>query len=1022
MRVNVKQLTSSLITVGVIFIIFFILYYITSPFSEKPKVENGRLDLSNWEFVEDGAAAISGSWEFYPQRLLSPDKLPTGSTDMIIVPGQWESKTSLSQPSKGSATYNVKVILPEHHKHLALKVQNIWMSHRLFINGKLVKEMGRPSESPDSNVSKNTPYIVIIDPADELDICIQVTNYKYYTGGIVHPVLLGDVEEMEKSVQFSVGSDMAGFFLFLLFGVYHIHIYQMRGKEPTYLYSGIYMILMSFTIITSGEKLLMKLADNMPFEVLYRFQDLCISLSFPILVFFIRSFQSDTINRRMSRIIIIPTMIYPVLVLAAPFNFYIELKPYITIYGSIMLFFLAFRLTYILVRNQKNQADKIFSNELKYVVVCIAFIAVMFFDSIIYYSSMSSNNLIGRLSQMGFLISLNLLMARRFTNNVNKVEALSDKLEKANKIKDEFLFRTSHGLKFPLQEISNITNHLMLDEQTALTPKQRKNLALMLDTSKKLSIMVNDMTDVIRLRYGDISLNITTVDLYVACQIIFQLLSFNVKGRELKLVNSIDSMTFVEVDENRLRQILYNVVSNAINDCQYGVIEARSVVKDGAVLLALSIAGIGINGEEWEKKFEDPYETDAIIGNPKNGSGLGLYISRQLARKMGGDIWISELEVGTGVIVNVRLPEGVTANTLKINNENDFDIVNSAATGQEKPYLRDKPEKELKHILIVDDNASNIHVLSLILEEDFKISVAHNGNTALEMVKNNRIDIVITDMIMPGMSGIELTQNIRRYYSVIKLPVIISIIRSSTQEIELAYQAGANDYISLPFTAEEVKFKVKGVLQLTDAMEMALRNENAFLQAQIKPHFIYNALSNIIALCYEDGERAAELLSLLSRYLRFIFQTDSSFSKISINQELDIIKAYVEIEKLRFGERLQYEVYVDEELLEEELPIPPLLLQPLIENSIRHGLFNKIGQGKVSLSITQGDGFVYMVVEDDGVGIGEDQLYRLMNEDGGKGVGIKNIRKRVGIYSGASFSIDSELDKGTKCKLFLPKA
>ena len=241
------------------------------------------------------------------------------------------------------------------------------------------------------------------------------------------------------------------------------------------------------------------------------------------------------------------------------------------------------------------------------------------------------------------------------------------------------------------------------------------------------------------------------------------------------------------------------------------------------------------------------------------------------------------------------------------------------------------------------------------------------------------------------------------------------------REIELAYQNGANDYITKPFTEEEINWRVRTLLKLTDTMERALENESAFLQAQIKPHFIYNALSNIIALCYEDGERAAELLSLLSRYLRYIFQRDQRQQTILLIQEFDIINTYVEIERLRFGGRLHFETYIDPAVQESKMQIPALLIQPLVENAIRHGLFNKQGDGTVSLSITEGEGFIRIVVEDDGVGMSDDEVYRILNEKNGKGVGIKNIQQRIAALPKAAFLIDSELEKGTRCILFLPR-
>ncbi|WP_242836588.1 ATP-binding protein [Clostridium sp. BNL1100] len=969
------------------------------------------MDLSNWNFKEDGIAFLNGKWSFYPEKLLGPKELSSAEAYLIKVPGSWATEKSYIQPLKGSGTYHLSIKLHPETGRMALKVQNIWMAHRLYINGLLVKEMGLPAKDYSNYKAKNTPYLIYIEPTNQLDIVLQVSNQTYYSGGIVHPILLGGDQSMEMKSYLSFGIEMAGFFLFLLFGIYHLQMYQMRDKDSTYLYSGIYMVLMSFVIITSGEKLFMRILYNIPFDIAYKLQDFCIFSSFIILVLFVQSLEPATVNKKTAAVVMLPVMIYLICVITTPCYFYINFKSYMSVYMNILMFALIFRLIYILLQKQDIKMP---IGEFCTVVACVTFIAVTFLEALLYHSGYVNTNLIGKLSLLGFLISLNTLMARRFTNKMNEVQALSEELKKSNKIKDEFLARTSHEIKTPLHGIINISSHLMKEKEFNLTEKQRDNISLIQNTSMKLSLLVNDLIDVIKLRHEDLQLQTMTVDLYVIIQVVFQLLSFELEGKALRFVNRVKPMTFVEADENRLRQILYNITINAVKHTAKGEIVARANLEEGNVVLELSDTGTGIPVEQWELVFQDSYHGSLPDEYSHNGMGLGLYICRQLARKMNGEVWISDSIIGEGTTLSVRLPQG------KLNhgcNVAEQAIVKRDDLNRHVP--RPVEMHNLKKLLLVDDEPTNIRVLSLMLDEEFELFIAYQGEEALKLLQKHRIDLMIVDMMMPGMSGIELTQRIRKTHSVIKLPIIIATVRDSEKDIELAYQAGANDYITKPFTAQEIQSRVKVLLQLTDAMETALQNEIAFLQVQIKPHFIYNALSNIIALCHEDGERAAEMLSILSKYLRYIFQVDKVRHMLQLQQELDIIKAYVEIEKLRFGDRLRYDAYIDSGI--EEIMMPALLIQPLIENAIRHGLFNKVGQGRVSLTITEGDEFIRIVVEDDGVGMSDDQVYHLMHRDTGKGVGVKNIRKRVESFPKASFLIDSELEKGTRCILFLPK-
>lgn len=1012
-NIYVKLSLRIILAVSIVMLFLSVFYYFELPNSKSPQAVKGYLDLSAWDFTAEKTVFLNGEWDFYPGRLLQPTALLSEPHGFIKVPGGWKTKgEAYVQPDRGNGTYHLSVKLPKLQEPFALKIQNIWMAHRLFINGELVKEEGVPADNLQDYRPENTPYLIVLEPGEELELVIQVSNQVFYTGGISQPIRIGTKQYMETKEKIDFSLDVAEVLLFLFFGIYHVQIYQMRYKEAAYLYSGLFLIARSVNLATMGEKVLMQLLRGLPFDVAYKLLDFSLFLSLVALILFIQSLEPKAIKRRTLNILLLPIFVFIGLVLLAPYHFYMIFKLSITFYADTFLLFYMLRFIQILFYKNKRRLP---ANESVYVALCVVFVGTNILDSLLFYSGYTNDSLISKLSMLGFLLCMNLFLARRFTNKMDEIHDLSEQLIKAGEIKDEFLARTSHELKTPLHGIMNIADHLLKEVESTLSPAQRENLALIQDTSAKLSLLVNDLIDVIKLRHEDLQLKLMTVDLYVVIQVVFQLLSFDLQGKELKLLNKVRSMTFVEADENRLRQILYNISSNAMKYTEKGEIVARVKEDSGDIVLTISDTGRGIPKEQWEQLFKD-FNHDALPDwEYKQGMGLGLYISRQLARKMKGDVWISGSIVGEGTSISLRLPKG--------------QFLDSGTPTE--PMLEKKiyeprtmhfdTNADIKQILLVDDEPTNIRVLSLMLEREYQISAAYSGEEALKLLQKQEFHLVLADMMMPGMSGIELTQRIRQSRSPIELPIIIATVRDGEREVELAYQSGANDYITKPFTAEEIQWRVRSLLKLTDTMERALKNEIAFLQAQIKPHFIYNALSNIIALCYEDGERAAELLALLSQYLRHIFQMDQAHQLLKLQQELDIIEIYVEIEQLRFGGRLHYETYIDPAVLHSDIVIPALLIQPLVENAIRHGLFNKQGEGTVALSITEGEGFIRVVVEDDGIGMSDDEVYRILHGKEGKGVGIRNVQMRIAAFPKATFLIDSELEKGTKCVLFLPK-
>ncbi len=203
----------------------------------------------------------------------------------------------------------------------------------------------------------------------------------------------------------------------------------------------------------------------------------------------------------------------------------------------------------------------------------------------------------------------------------------------------------------------------------------------------------------------------------------------------------------------------------------------------------------------------------------------------------------------------------------------------------------------------------------------------------------------------------------------------------------------------------------------------AQRNELAFLQAQIKPHFLFNALSSIISLCYTNGERAGKLLTDLSGYLKRSFQIDMNTDFVTIENELRLIQAFVDIEKARFGDRIHVSYDIDDDVL--PLRIIPLVIEPLVENAIRHGVLTKKSGGEVKLTIKKQDQSIFICVEDNGNGVEAGLLRSILNQEGekiqakGNGVSLSNIHARLQNYYDVELQFDTS-QQGTKVYVKVP--
>ncbi len=218
-----------------------------------------------------------------------------------------------------------------------------------------------------------------------------------------------------------------------------------------------------------------------------------------------------------------------------------------------------------------------------------------------------------------------------------------------------------------------------------------------------------------------------------------------------------------------------------------------------------------------------------------------------------------------------------------------------------------------------------------------------------------------------------------------------------------------------------------------DYMEISLKlavqeketalNESAFLRSQINPHFLYNALNTIIYYCHTDSNKAGELLMSFSSYLRGSFDFDKLESLITLENEMKLVNSYVDLEKARFGDSLKVIVDIEPELF--KIKIPALSIQPLVENSIRHGIMKREEGGSTRIHVYRKEDNVIIEVSDDGVGMSPDMINRILSDENinintsRRGVGLQNIKKRVEDCFESRLYIESEEDRGTTVYLKL---
>ncbi|MBB6635802.1 ATP-binding protein [Cohnella thailandensis] len=997
----------------------------TVPDKSAPAAKRGVVDLSGWPFGPMRTVLLDGEWSFYPKKLYEPadfeaGRVPAPSGPYASIPNAWYGGSPADEAS-GTAygTYRLTVKVKEEDVGYGIRLPNVNGAHKLYVNGHLVGGQGVVADNGRDYVKDNKPYLTFVRPeGGRLDIVLQSANLE-------EPMLWGGFEDVQLGLQTDMllierihfAIEFSGVFILLLFAGYHMTIYVLRTKDRAYLYSSLYFLTMLILMATGGEKLTLQLLPGLSYGTLTKLYDLGGFLNIVLLGGFLHTLDGKLLSRKQLLIGVSPILVYLTAVVLLPYPDY-------RLLGNMPWYYATFLVAFYLCRAIRlfaKRDGRLLRQESLLLVGVLVSIALILLFGMLYSLSLVQTEIGRRISFLSVLAFMNALLALRLANATDRTEQLTEQLVKRDKLKDEFLANTSHELKTPLHGIQNISSFLLEEKAGTLTERQRSELSLIQDTSTKLSALVNDLLDVVRLKHGDLRLQEMALDARVAAQTAFQVLEFELAGKDVRWENEIPPDTFVLADENRLRQILYNLIHNAIKHTKSGRISAGAATAGAQTTLWIEDTGVGIPEESHEAIFGYFEQADREIPQDGyTGMGLGLYISRQLAERMGGRIRVDRSAPGQGTRIAFTLPSAEPAGWMSAEpyvaaaseNGSRSRATELEAVGEGRPHT----------VLVVDDEASNVRILLNLLGDEYNVLTAFSAKEALRKLElDPRIDLLILDVMMPEMSGIDLCRAVREQRSVLELPILFATAKDSLHDIELCFRAGGNDFIAKPFDQKTLAARVRTLLAMKTSMDQAVENEMAFLQAQIKPHFIYNAISSIVSFCYTDSDRAAYLLTMLSRYLRMVFDRDGRTPQVPLRQELDLIRAYVEIEKARFGDRLVYRLQAEPEL--EDYYVPSLAIQPFVENAIRHGLFEKEGIGTVTLTVSDGDGYLRIDIDDDGVGMPDDLLYRLRSGERPEkaGIGMTNARKRLSALPGASIAIESELERGTKIVIYLPK-
>ncbi|MCL6663048.1 hybrid sensor histidine kinase/response regulator [Paenibacillus amylolyticus] len=1026
----------------IMLIIFGVLIGMRSVWSElfhtvdEHRAVNGVLDLRGVDLDQSPVMYLNGEWELYPDELLTQQDIVkrNGGAKTVQVPGDWRSDQSQEQENSfGYGTYRLRILTDPLQKPVTFWFKGIRSSSEVEMNGDADGGMGEVSTDSRTYIPRSTSYTATYDQegTTSIELLVRVANYDSpYMGGISKPVRFGSQAAVDFSRWYSIGFQMLTFLVMLLHGMYACILYAFNRQERSLLVGAVLTLAVGITVTMGHDNILMLwLPINYTWGIKIRLISLLLQNACILLLF--QRLTMVHVRKAWLQWHVVMTLIYTAVIVVVP----IHITYAMIHYNVINLFFLVSMIWFLYIVGTmifRKQADRD--------IVFLLLTAGGITSNLIWSVAETAKDVTTVYYPIDIIFAITGFSAywfKKYFRNVRENMKLNTELQKGDKIKDQFLANTSHELRTPLHGIINIAHNVITREKNRLDERSLEDMELLITIGRRMSHLLGDLLDVVRLKEHRIELRQGPLSIQSVVPGVIAMLQFMAERKPVHLHMEIpESFPQVMADEERLVQILYNLLHNALKHTEEGTISVSAEIREGHALIHVTDTGIGMD-EDTRMRIFLPYEQGSYGISDGQGIGLGLNICKELVELHGGALTVHS-ELGKGSVFSFNLP---LANETTHQAQSQLPLIweqaaemmedapsgfllprsgmgdaEALATAEMAPLLKERRAT----ILAVDDDPVNLDVLvSILSTEPYDITTAGSGQEAMELLGTRQWDLLITDVMMPNMSGYELTLKVREQFSMSELPVLLLTARSQPPDIYTGFASGANDYVTKPVDAVELKYRIRALTMLNQSIQERLRMEAAYLQAQIQPHFLFNTLNSLMVLSDIDTEHMRKLGEAFSSYLRISFNYLNTGELVKLSYELELVEAYLFIEKTRFEDRLSVVLNVEPDL---PLLLPPLSIQPLIENAVRHGLLSRNVGGTLCLSITRHEGYTRIEVKDNGKGMEPEKVVELLHATpGGKGgIGIVNTNRRLMQRYGQGLSIVSEPGEGTMVSFDIP--